>query len=132
MRSATSIRRLVVGALLPLSVAGCFESEDISVEAVGARYDGSRGICHVEFEVVNNLQEPIELLSIVPVINGQTANKAARTDIRLLNFKIGQSARRTMYYDLDRSECSDPEITDVETGHDCKTPTRICNDDFSF
>jgi len=132
MRAATSIRRLAVGALLPLGVAGCFESEDISVETVGTRYDGSRGICHVEFEVVNNLQEPIELLSIAPVINGVPANKAARTDIRLLNFKIGQSARRTMYYDLDRSDCSDPEITDVETGHDCKTPTRICNDDFSF
>jgi hypothetical protein len=133
MRAAKSIRRLAVGALLSLSMAGCFESEDIGVAVVGAQYDGARDQCRVEVEVTNNLQEPIELISIWPYMNGTKPRDNFGTVVRLSDVKVGEVKRRTAVYDdPDGSICRDPEITKIDTGYDCKTATRICNEDISF
>jgi hypothetical protein len=129
MRAAKSIRYLAVVALLPLSVMGCFEGEDLPLEIVGSEYRG--GACHVRVRLTNNLSEPIDRATVAPLINGEHPFGTWHyLDARDLN--VGENEERTLKYRISTGQCDAPEISEVSVVYGCETASMSCEDKISF
>ncbi|MET4103983.1 hypothetical protein ABIE58_003431 [Roseovarius sp. MBR-78] len=137
MRGATVIRNLVVGALLPLSVAGCFKDKSVKLEVAEIlERDTTWDICYMKIVATNELDEPIETLvatltvNDLPVYDGyansfSTEKGRQKTD----RIVIGQSYTEELYF---KGECPEnAEITSVKI-EACATTERDCSKDVTF
>lgn len=141
MRAAKSIRRLAVGALLPLSVAGCFEDKNVRFEiseVIGR--DRTVDGCMLIVTATNGFDEHIEALIATVLVNGRpvqdgygygernnfsTKKGGQRTD----RIVIGQRYEEELFI---KGDCPDnPEITNIEV-EVCATGQRDCSEDVTF
>jgi len=137
MRGVTVIRNMVVGALLPVSVAGCFEDKSVKLEVVEIlERDTTWDICYMEVIAANRLDKPIETLKATLTINDRpvydgyansfsTENGRQKTD----RIVIGESYAEELYVEGDCP--NNAEITSVEV-EICTTTDRDCSDMVSF
>ena len=135
--AATSIRRLVVVALLPLGVAGCFEEEGVNLTVENSEQYGNSYPFKCIFDLVvhNRLDEPLEILRAVVFVNETRARTSGYYDFELGEKVVagGRGGVRMMVELRGPSGCVQPKpkITKVRVVK-CETTTRNCAEGVSF